>query len=84
MKLEIKTEKDYTHITIHGEIDLFNSNEFKEKVHLSTDRAVSPNLIIDLKDVEYILILAIEEESGVHFSITKSLNSLTWTLSLQH
>ncbi|MFA6449981.1 MAG: STAS domain-containing protein [bacterium] len=54
LKLEIKKEKDYTHIIVHGEVDLYNANELKEKVHMSTDRAISPNLIIDLKDVDYI------------------------------
>jgi anti-sigma B factor antagonist len=54
LKLEIKKEKDYTHIIVHGEVDLYNANELKEKVNMSTDRAQSPNVIIDLKDVEYI------------------------------
>ena len=54
LKLEIKKEKDYTHIIVHGEIDLYNANELKEKVNMSTDRAASSNVIIDLKDVEYI------------------------------
>jgi len=54
LRIEIKKDNEYTHIIVHGEIDLYNANELKEKVHLSTDRAASQNLIIDLKDVDYI------------------------------
>jgi anti-sigma B factor antagonist len=54
LKLEIKKEQGYTHIIVHGEVDLYNANELKDKVHMSTDRAASQNIIIDLKDVDYI------------------------------
>jgi anti-sigma B factor antagonist len=54
LRLEIKKEPEYTHIIVHGEVDLYNANELKDKVHMATDRAPSPNLIVDLKDVEYI------------------------------
>ncbi len=54
LKLEIKKTQECTHITVYGEVDLYNANELKEKVHLATERTESPNLIIDLKDVDYI------------------------------
>lgn len=54
LKLEIRKEERYWHIIVHGEIDLYNANELKEKVNSATDRAETGNLIIDLKDVDYI------------------------------
>lgn len=54
LKLEYKREKDYTFVTVHGEIDLYNARQLKENVALAADRAGSPDLILDIMDVDYI------------------------------
>jgi len=54
LKLEVAKEKNYTLITVHGEIDLYNAKELKERVSVAEVSASSPNLILDIKDVDYI------------------------------
>ena len=54
LKLEIKKEKDHTLIIVYGEIDLYNAHQLKEKVGKAADSAQAPDLILDLKDVDYI------------------------------
>ena len=54
LKLDVKHKKEYTLITVHGEIDLYNGKQLKEKVGVIEDTSESSNLILDIKDVEYI------------------------------
>jgi anti-sigma B factor antagonist len=54
MKLEVTREKDYTLVTVHGEIDLYNSRDLKEKINVLETTEDSHNLILDIQDVDYI------------------------------
>jgi anti-sigma B factor antagonist len=54
LRLEYQKEKDYTFVTVHGEIDLYNAKQLKENVSLAADRSESANLILDIMDVDYI------------------------------
>ena len=54
LNLEIKPEKNYTHIILRGALDLYNATELKEKIQLLAKRALSQNLILDIKDAEFI------------------------------
>ncbi|HOY65119.1 MAG TPA: anti-sigma factor antagonist [bacterium] len=54
LKLEVKREKEYTYVTVNGEIDLYNAHKLKEKIGQTMDGMDSPNMVLDLKDVDYI------------------------------
>ena len=54
LKLEVKKETEYTLISIDGEIDLYNARQLKEKVTQAAEHSESPNMIMDLKGVDYI------------------------------